>query len=141
MVPLLFLSFHQNSRVTFTSLASHSCKKVVIGDLPGGSVVKTPLPGANARGSGWIPSQGTKIPHTLRHSQKTKNKKVVFDRFYLHHCFPSAPLVLMPLLLLSLKVLQNPQLLMYCCSALWLSLALTGTYAQTLSMVSQCPTQ
>ena len=50
-----------------------SFKLNISGDFPGGSVVKTLH--FHCRGRGFIPGQGTKIPHASRCGQKWKKKK------------------------------------------------------------------
>ena len=50
---------------TFANIYIQS-KLAKAGDFPGGPVVKT---ASNARSTGPIPGQGTKIPHAMWHGQ------------------------------------------------------------------------
>ena len=45
----------------------------MLGDLPGGPVVK--IPPFQCRGVGLIPGHGTKIPHAAQHDQKIEGEK------------------------------------------------------------------
>ena len=42
-------------------------------DFPNGVVVKTPC--SHVGGAGWIPGQGTKIPHAAWYGQKKKKRE------------------------------------------------------------------
>ena len=55
-------------------IISYFVLEVSIRDFPGGPVVKTSR--FHCKGHGFIPAQGTKIPHSTQHSQK--KKKSVF---------------------------------------------------------------
>ena len=66
-------SMRHKSRTRLSDFTSLHFKKRLGGDFPSGPVVKT-LP-SNAEGTGWIPSQGIKIPCDLQCGKRKKKKR------------------------------------------------------------------